>query len=153
MTAKISAFLDTSALFAGIWSSTGGSRKILKLGEAGLVEILLSSQVLKEIESVIKKKSPDNIGYLTLLLDRSGVRVVVNPNEDLIKRCINYVAHPGDAEVTAAAWSNQVDFFVTLDRKHFINIQSLTEKVPFPIGTPGDFLTWYREQLTRLQVN
>lgn len=153
MTAKVSTFLDTSALFAGIWSSTGGSGKTLKLGEAGLVEILLSSQVLKEIESVIKKKSPDNIGYLTLLLDRSGVRVVVNPNEDLIKRWINYVAHPGDAEVIAAAWSNQVDFFVTLDRKHFIKNQSLTEKVPFPIGTPGDFLTWYREQLTRLQVN
>ena len=51
MPARISVFLDTSALFAGIWSAKGGSRMILKLGEAGVIRLLVSPQVLDEIES------------------------------------------------------------------------------------------------------
>jgi len=148
MTAKISAFLDTSALFAGIWSAEGGSRMILKLGEARAVRLLVSPQVLDEIESALRRKAPNMLGLLTLLLDRSGVEVVPSPISETVRDSQALTGHPGDAQVLAAAWAAGADYLVTLDRKHFLKNQTLRAAVPFPVGTPGDFLAWYRAQLT-----
>lgn len=144
MTAKVNVFLDTSALFAGIWSSTGGARMILRLGESGVINIQVCSLVLSEIENVFRRKSPGNLSYLALILDRSGVKVEPDPGEELISRCNQLVPHQGDAHIIAAAWEIETDFFVTLDREHFIDNTPLVKEVPFPIGTPGDFLAWLR---------
>ncbi len=40
-------FIDTSVLFAAVLSATGGSRLILKLGEAGVLRLVVSRQVLR----------------------------------------------------------------------------------------------------------
>jgi predicted nucleic acid-binding protein len=148
MPAKISAFLDTSALFAGIWSAKGGSRMILKLGEAGAIRLLVSPQVLDEIENALRHKAPDMLGLLALLLDCSGVEVVPSPMPEAIQDSQILTDHLGDAQVLAAAWAARADYLVTLDRKHFLGNQTLRDAVPFPVGTPGDFLAWYRRQLT-----
>jgi len=148
MTAKISAFLDTSALFAGIWSAEGGSRMILKLGEAGALRLLVGPQVLNEIESALRRKAPNMLGLLALLLDRGRVEVVSTPMPETVKDSQALTSHPGDAQVLAAAWATGADYFVTLDRKHFLDNAALRNAVPFPVGTPGDFLAWYRTQLT-----
>ena len=55
MAARISVFLDTSALFAGIWSSEGGARMILRLGETRAIRLLVSPQVLDEIEGALRR--------------------------------------------------------------------------------------------------
>jgi len=44
-------FLDPSALFAGLWSDIGWARQALKLAEAGLVVLVISPQILSEIEN------------------------------------------------------------------------------------------------------
>ena len=146
MPAKVRAFLDTSALFAGIWSVEGGARMILKLGEAGAIRLLVSPQVLSEIEGTLRRKAPDLLGLLTLLLDRSGVETVPSSALEVVQESQALTGHPGDAQILAAAWVAEVDYFVTLDRKHFLDNPGLKEAVPFPIGTPGDFLSWYRGQ-------
>jgi len=148
MPAKVSVFLDTSALFAGIWSAEGGSRMILKLGEAGAIQLLVGPQVLDEIESALRRKAPDVLGLLALLLDRSRVEVVPSPMPEAVQDSQALTGHPGDAQVLAAAWAAGADYFVTLDRQHFLDNPSLRDAVPFPVGTPGDFLAWYRRQLT-----
>ena len=153
MTAKVNVFLDTSALFAGIWSSTGGARMILRLGEAGVINIQVCALVLNEIDNVFRKKSPDNLSYLALILDRSGTTVAPNPSEDFFRKCYQLIPHKGDAEIIAAAWEIMTDFFVTLDRRHFIDNASLVKVVPFPIGTPGDFLAWFRGRFSNQQSN
>jgi predicted nucleic acid-binding protein len=147
MPARISVFLDTSALFAGIWSAEGGGRMILKLGEAGAIRLLVSPKVLEEVESVLRRKAPDDLGLLALLLARSGVEVVPSPTPKAVQDSHALIGHPGDAQVLAAAWVVEVDYFVTLDRRHFLDNPVLIDAVPFPVGTPGDFLAWYREQL------
>jgi predicted nucleic acid-binding protein len=153
MTAEVNVFLDTSALFAGIWSSIGGPRMILKLGEAGAVNIMVCSRVLNEIESVIRKKAPENIGYLALILERSRTSVAPNPSEDMLGRCDQLLPHKADADIIASAWEFQTDYFVTLDREHFIDNSSLAQEIPFPIGTPGDFLAWFRGRFSNQQSN
>ncbi|MFB0536919.1 MAG: hypothetical protein ACETWR_18295 [Anaerolineae bacterium] len=117
---------------------------ILKLGEAGAIRLLVSPQVLGEIEGALRRKAPDLLGLLTLLLDRSGVEVVPSPAPEAVQESQALTDHPGDAQVLAAAWAARVDYFVTLDRKHFLDNLSVKDAGPFPIGTPGDFLTWYR---------
>lgn len=152
MPAKVRAFLDTSALFAGIWSVGGGARMILKLGEAEAIRLLVSSQVLSEIEGTLRRKAPDLLGLLALLLDRSGVEVVPLPAPEVVQKSQALTGHPADAQILAAAWAVGVDYFVTLDQKHFLANPRLKEAVPFPIGTPGDFLTWYRGQFVGQSV-
>ena len=120
MPTKVRVFLDTSALFAGIWSATGGARMILRLGEAGAIRLFASPHVLGEIEKALRRKVPDALGSLALLLDRSGVEI---------------------------APSAEADYFVTLDKEHFLGDSGLREAVPFPVGTPGDFLAFFRGRL------
>ena len=63
-----------------------------------------------------------------------------------------YVEHPtGDARVLAEAWTCGMDYFVTLDKAHFLDNPGLVpEALPFQLGTPGDFLAWYRDRLRGL---
>jgi predicted nucleic acid-binding protein len=139
-------FLDTSALFAGVWSDTGGARQILKLAEAGLVRPVLSKQVLSEIENNLRRKAPDLLGKLAVLLDRVGLVLVETAPESRYQESLALTGHPGDGRVLADAWEAGADFFVTLDRQHFLENEGLRAALPFPLGTPGDFLQWYRKK-------
>jgi len=147
MLTKARVFLDTSALFAGIWSASGGSRMILRLGELGAIRLLVSPQVLEEIERALRRKAPDSLGMLALLLDRSRVEVVPSPSPRSVLKSPVLTGHLGDAQVLAAAWAAGSDYLVTLDRKHFLDNLALTSTVPFPVGSPGDFLEWHRGRL------
>ncbi len=146
MPTRVKAFLGTSALFAGIWSAEGGARVILKLGEVGAIQLLVSSQVLIELEGALRRKAPDLLGLLAVLLERSGVEVTPAPTPELVQQSRALIAHPGDAQILAAAWIAGTDYLVTLDRQHFLDNERLKEGVSFPVGTPGDFLAWYRGQ-------
>ncbi len=147
MAGKVRVFLDTSALFAGIWSEQGGARMILKLGEMGAIRLLVSPQVIAEIDAVLRRKAPHLLGLLAVLLDAANVEISAQPSEEARKRAADLVEHPGDGLVLAAVLDAQPDYFVTLDRTHFLDNDRLTQAVPFPVGTPGDFLAWWREQL------
>ncbi|RPH55889.1 MAG: PIN domain-containing protein [Chloroflexi bacterium] len=138
-------FLDTSALFAGVWSGAGGARQILKLAEAGLLTVSVSPQVLAEIENNLRRKAPDLLGKLAVLLDRLGLIPTPTASGSRYEAALALTGHPGDARVLADAWESGADFFVTLDRQHFLGNESLRSVLPFPLGTPGDFLLWYRQ--------
>ena len=147
MAERISVYLDSSALFAGIWSSSGGGRMILKLGEVGAIQVLIGTQVLSEVENAVRNKAPVLLGLLTLLLEKSGVRVVPPANQSTIELIQKFGQHPGDVRVYAAAVQSGAHFFVTLDQQHFLTNQSPRENFPILIGTPGDFLSWFRAHL------
>ncbi len=119
---------------------------ILKLGEAGAVRVLVSSQVLVEIEEALRRKAPEALGELVLLLDRCLASTIPSPAQEAIQKSRDLTGHAGDAQVLAAAWEAGVDYFVTLDKEHFLNNAELRSIVPFPVGTPGDFLAWFRGQ-------
>jgi len=120
---------------------------ILKLGEAGLVSILVGSHVLNELEDVLRRKASQSLGDLALLLDRCQVSVIKNIDENIKIRCMELVNHRGDALILADAICGKCDYFVTLDREHFLNNPNLVEYLSFPMGTPGDFIDWLRGQI------
>jgi predicted nucleic acid-binding protein len=139
-------FLDTSVLFAATHSETGGARLILKLGEAGAVSLWVGPWVLKEMEGVLDRKSPRSKGYFALLLDRSRVQVGRKPDETTLRQARSAIGYLPDAQVVAEALALGVDYFVSFDREHLVGNPRAGE-MPFPIGTAGDFLAWYREWL------
>src|SRR4030067_2899168 len=81
------AFLDTSALFAAIWSEEGGGRMLLRLGEAGAVQIVVSRQVLAGLERALRSKAPHPLGSLAVLLDRIHVEVAPGPSREGLRPC------------------------------------------------------------------
>ncbi len=139
-------FLDTSALFSGIWSTTGGARMLLKLGEAQAINLCVSSQVLTEIEGALRRKAPQQLGVLAFMLDRSQIQLRYPASAERLAMCQTIIQYEPDAIVLAAAWQAEIDYFVTLDRQHFLNNAQLHDDAPFEIGTPGDCLAWYRDR-------
>ena len=147
MLLRVRVFLDASALVSAVWSETGGARHIMKLGEDGLVIVLVSRQVLRETDNAFRRKKPAVLPLLSLLLERSNAETVPDPSADLIAQSQQLTGYAPDAEVLAAGWNSGIDYFVTLDREHFLDNARLRSSVPFKLGTPGDFIAWYREQL------
>ena len=141
-------FLDTSAIFAALWSATGGGRELLKLSEANAIRATVSGYVLEETDRVLRRKAGDRIGELVMLLDDTRLEIVPAPNQARENQCFDLLSYANDAKVVAAAWQAEVDYFVTLDRQHFLDNQQLKAALPFPIGTPGDCLAWLRVQLS-----
>jgi predicted nucleic acid-binding protein len=145
--------MDTSALFAGIWSEGGGGRVLLKLGEADRITLLVSSQVLAELERTVRTKAPQLMSTTALFLAQSNVTVVPAPIEKLIDQCQALIHYDNDALVMAAALQAEAEYFVTLDRKHFLDNAMLRTEMPFPLGTPGDALAWLRSRLVQGRWN
>jgi len=146
VSAKIKVFLDTSVLFSAVYSKTGGSRLILKLGEAGAIQLWVGPWVLREAEEVIKRKSPQSKTSFALLLARSQVKIAPEAGEEAMTKAMAVVGYLPDAQVVAEALEAGVDYFVSFDREHILENPN-KGNLPFPVGTAGDFLAWYRARL------
>jgi predicted nucleic acid-binding protein len=140
-------FLDTSALFSGIWSDSGGARLILRLGEAGVLQIVVSRQVLSELDGVMHFKAPHLLAGLARLLDQAQVEIAAPGSDEKLQACLQMTGHAGDARILADAWQAGVDYLVSLNQKHILNHPEWRGVLPFGIGTPGDFVQQFREDL------
>lgn len=139
-------FLDASVLFAAAWSESGGSRLILKLGEAGAVSLWVGPWVLREVDAVLRRKSEGSRPHLVLLLDRAQVQVGPEAGTEALRQALSVVNYLPDAQILAEALEIGVDCFVSLDRKHLVG-NPKTGDLPFAVGTPGDCIAWYRQRL------
>ncbi|OQW96124.1 MAG: hypothetical protein BWK77_06320 [Verrucomicrobia bacterium A1] len=140
--------MDTSVLFAATYSETGGSRVLFKLGEARALALLVSPQVLREAEGALKRKAPESLASFTVLLERTNANVGASAPEADAKKWAELTNHLGDARVIADAVAAEPDYLVTLDKEHLLGNSSLRKQLPFPMGTPGEFLLWFRARVS-----
>ncbi len=140
-------FLDTSVIFAAVLSPDGGARMVFRLGEVGYLQLMAGKQVLKELEAVIRRKVPQTLPDLAVLLDT--VKIVVTPeaSTENLEQAKRLVAYPPDALILAEAIQANPDWFLSHDHQHILKISP--ETISFRIGTPGDLLNWLKEQMTR----
>lgn len=137
-------FLDTSALFAAVMSTTGAARMLLKLGEAGLIALYVGPTVLQEANEVFHRKAADLLPLLAVLLDRAYVQTS-GEADDAALACAGAVIEYGpDARVAAEALAAGADFMVTHDKAHLLHNPRIGD-LPCRIGNPGDCLAWLRE--------
>jgi predicted nucleic acid-binding protein len=144
---KPAVFLDTSALFAGIWSETGGSRQIFRLAEAGAVKLKINVNVVREIEDLLSRKAKELLPDFALLINAASAEVLPEADEKIVKKINRFIHYRADALILASAVAADVDWFITYDRSDFLNNKKLKDFIKTQMGTAGDFLNWYREKL------
>ena len=146
MPARAKVFLDTSVIFAAVFSPEGGSRLLFRLGEIGLLDIWVGQSVLHEADEVVRRKVPHTLPDLAFLLSIVRVSLGSTPSSREFEQARELINYLPDARVLAEALCAAPDWFVTLDRKHFLENRFLAE-LPFRIGTPGDVLEALKNNL------
>lgn len=144
---KARLFLDSSSLFAGIASPSGAGRVLLLLGESEQIDLVISEQVVAETERAIARKLPQALREVRQAILQSKAAIVPDPPREEVLRHPEWISHPADAPILAAAVLAKVDYLVTLNRKHFIDDPQVAMKTGLRIGTPGDALAWVRARL------
>ena len=140
-------FMDTSVVFAAVLSPTGGARKLFQLGEARILRLCIGQNVLRECETVVRRKASASLPILAQLLEISRVETSPAPTRAQIETARSIVCYEPDAHVLAEAISAEPDWFVTHDKEHFlkgIHISSLA----FRVGTPGDLIQSLKDDFT-----
>lgn len=149
MKTRLNLFIGTSVVFSAILSETGGARQLFRLGELGVVQLLVGPNVLRECEDVVRRKVPQTLPLLAVLLESCGLQQTMAPRKvdcDLAESLVDY---PPDALVLAEAISAQPDWFVTHDKVHFLKT-GFGMELPFQIGTPGAVLQFLDSYLTQI---
>lgn len=148
---KANLFLDSSALFAGIVSSTGAARALLLLAESDHITISLSEQVIAETERAIARKVPQALADLRAAIFTAKAQIVPDPPPAEVRDNLHLISHPADVPILLSAMKANVDYLVTNNRVHFIDDPDVAIKANLRIGTPGNALDWVREQLSSIE--
>jgi predicted nucleic acid-binding protein len=138
-------FLDTSALIAGVVSATGAARELLRLGEARVIDLVVSRQVLTEADRNISSKLPSILADYQMLLEYLGLAIVEDASAQQVREA-TLVIHHKDAPILAAARQANVDYLVSWNTRHF-HTEKVRRFVRFAIVTPGEFLQHFRRNL------
>ena len=141
-------FLDTSVIFAAILSESGGARVLFRLGEAGVLQLIVGSNVLRECEEVVRRKAPASLPKLAYLLELGMVEIATRSPDEFIEQAKAIVVYEPDAYILAEAMAAEPDWFITHDKAHFLDA-NLGSRFTFRIGTPGDFLQALEDEFTR----
>jgi hypothetical protein len=139
-------FLDSSALFAGVVSLDGAARVLLLLAEAGLVTVTISEQVVAETERAVARRVPQALTYYRVALRSTGLRIVRDPSPEEVEAHRDIISHRADVPIVVAAMRADVDYLVTLKRRHFMDDPGVATRSGLRIGAPGDALAWMRER-------
>ena len=141
-------FLDTSVIFAAVLSETGGARKLFRLGEAGVLQLIVGSNVLRECEQVVRRKAPASLPTLAYLLELGMVEITTRSTDDFVEQANAIVAYEPDAYVLAEAIGAEPDWFITHDKAHFLNANPDSSSA-IRIGTPGDLIEALEDEFTQ----
>jgi len=137
-------FLDSSALIAGIVSTQGAARVLLLLAEDEKIVLLVSGQVIAEVERNIARKMPRSLPLVRELILRAKVQILHDPRPEEVNSRMDWISHAADVPILVAAAAANVDFLATLNKRHFLDDPNVAHRSGLHIGTPGDALAWVR---------
>ena len=140
---RLKVFLDTSALIAGVASSRGAARAVLQLAEIGLIEVVVSRQVIVEADRNIEEKLPKMLDDYREFMELLSPVLIDDPHQKDVERFLKVINYD-DAPILASAVGSGADFLITWDRKHFIG-KNIHIHSNLKIVTPGEFLKYFRE--------
>ena len=141
-------FFDSSALIAGVISPTGAARALLQLSENESIRIVVSEQVIVEVERNISRKVPQALVYTRETLQHANLRIVRDPTIEDVHRHRDWISHLADVPILVAAKLAKVHYLVTLNTRHFIDDPEVARRSGLRIGTPADALAWIRGLLS-----
>jgi putative PIN family toxin of toxin-antitoxin system len=138
------AFIDTSVLFSACYSPTGASSEIIREAVQGTIGLVISRLVLEEAKRNLAQKLPQALPLLTQLLEVIPFEVV-RPSKQEVLAAAAYTELK-DAPIVAAAKAAQVDYLVSLDRRHLVDVAIVRQQSGLTIVLPEAFLTHLRHK-------
>jgi len=128
---------NASVILAAIKSPSGGSGKIAFWSKQKKIKGLVSEIIFDEAlrNAVRINTEPKQISQQ---IRKMGIEVCIAPTLSSVNKFNSMVAYPGDAHVLASADENNVDFLVTLDKKHLLILQKKISQ--FKIVSPGELI-------------
>lgn len=140
-------FLDSSALIAGVLSSSGAARALLVLSENERVLLFISEQVKIECERAFLRKAPQALPAFNETIQHARLHIIENPTREEVQKNIGWIRDETDVPILLAALACRADFLVTHNRKHFLDDPQVAEKTSLRLGTPADALEWLRTSI------
>ncbi len=117
---------------------TGASATILDLCEAQVLQMVVSRQVLVEADRNFTAKFPQLVGRFRQFMQHLAPLMVEDPKPESVEKAATVVDRK-DAAILAAAENADVDFLITLDKRHFLNLKT-RQKVMLNVVSPIEFL-------------
>ncbi len=139
-------FLDSSALVAGVLSTTGAARALLVLSENENIESFINEHIITECERTFARKVPEALPELRNTIKNAMLKILNDPTPEKVQANLYLIQDPQDVAILLSALECKADFLVAHNRKHFTDDPQVAEKTGLRIGTPGDALEWIRAQ-------
>ena len=117
---------------------TGASATILDLCEAQVLQMVLSRQVLIEADRNFTAKFPQLVARFRQWMHHLTPLMIEDPTPESVEKAATIVDRK-DAPILAAAENANVDFLITLDKRHFLNPKT-RQKVMLKVVSPIEFL-------------
>lgn len=136
-------FFDTSVYIAGLRSPTGAARELLRLAEAQIIRMVVSEEVVMEVDRVTREKFPHLVQESRQFWKDLSPEIAPNPRADLAKPFLQKLVK-GDALILCAAHLAKVSAFVTWNARDFM-APGIAALVDFPIVVPQDGLKLFRK--------
>ncbi len=70
-----------------------------------------------------------------------------DPSSEDVQAHLALISDPTDVPILLSAMEHQMDFLVTLNRRHFLDDARVAARSGLRIGNPGDVLAWLQAQL------
>jgi len=139
-------FVDANILIAGSASRTGASRAVLGLAEIGLIQLVVTRQILDETERNVRLKLPQALPILVELLAHLNLQILDDPQQAEFGRWLSVIEEK-DAPILATAVHFSPDYFLSLNTKDFTPV--VAEATGLTIQTPSEFIQNVREVLSQ----
>ena len=115
-------FWDSAALIRAVMGEANDPyRQLLQWGEAGLLDMRLSRDVIREVERILRTFDDDLVASFAVILDRAGFAVTPDPNTETVDWCEGLTGYRPDGRIVAAAHECNADFLLTYDRQHLLD--------------------------------
>ena len=138
-------FFDANVIIAGSMSRGGASRALMMLAEAGMFHMVVSRQILDEVERNLRNKLPQALPVMTDLLGHIRPDIVDDPPAPAFERWLTHI-EAKDAPIVEAAVRAEVNYLVTLNSRDFTSqVAALSGLI---IVSPGEMIARIRELVT-----
>lgn len=134
----LTVFLDASVILAGMASPLGGSGFLLQAARKKKIILIATPLIINEVNRHLTKLKLQS-KQLKTLLNRRIIRLVKDPDETIIARCRRLTGDPDDAHVLAGAILANVNFLLSLDKKHVLTKRVKKHLSPIRVLSPKQF--------------
>ena len=151
-----SLFLDTALIVSALLAKDSGASPgygLFKMGEASLVSLDTSEDVLREAEGVLQAVLEEEAGRVKVIIAENlaigNVAIVPPPSDTAVRKCFLMTGYAPDAKVLAAAIERGCEVFVTYDRQHLLNNPKIgPPNTRIVVTTGGEAKAWAIDQIS-----